>query len=151
MAWPTVHRTGSQRLMADKTGFDPRHRVSSVIFESFLAPYSPPELWACVLHVVLPKTILFTTTTPPLGKSSTPNSTLGNLRTTSRLNILGSPFDTRNEFQSSTYLNRAVRDRGNFNPARLRYPPILTGRCAMRLRYPLIYNRTGGTLSDGNA
>ena len=59
MARPTVHRTGSRRLMADKTGFDPRHRVSSVIFESFLAPYSPPELWACVLHVVLPKTILF--------------------------------------------------------------------------------------------
>ena len=32
MARPTVHRTGSRRLLADKTGFDPRHRVSSVIF-----------------------------------------------------------------------------------------------------------------------
>ena len=41
MARPTVHRTGSRRLLADKTGFDPRHRVSSVIFRVV-----PRPLWS---------------------------------------------------------------------------------------------------------
>ena len=47
----STHATGSRQLS----------------FESFLAPYSPHDLWACVLHAVLPMTILFTTTTPPFG------------------------------------------------------------------------------------
>ena len=59
-----------------------------------------------------------------------------------------------NDFSPSTYSRPGgARSRESLNPARLSVSTYFNRvvRNSLRLRYPLIYNRTGGTLSDGNA
>ena len=117
MARPTVHRTGSRRLLADKTGFDPRHRVSSVIFRVV-----PRPLWSSRLAGVhasrsLAKDHLFYDNYSPLRMSSSSNSLHASI--SDLLSVDNLRFDVRSAETISVHppmLDRVVRDRGNLQP-----------------------------------
>ena len=155
MARPTVHRTGSRRLLADKTGFDPRHRVSSVIFRVV-----PRPLWSsrpasvrasrslAKDHFILRQLL------PPSDRvrPRTLLSAISELLSVETSSVRRS--FRRNDFSPSTYSRPGgARSGESLYPARLSVSTYFyrAVRNSLRLRYPLIYHRTGGTFSDGNA
>ena len=110
--------------VADKTGFDPRHRVSSVIFESFFAPYrSSRPVGVRATRSFAKDPFPYDILLPPSDEFVL-ELALGNLQNTSRL-----PSTIRRSLPGTISVRHLLSPGGA--PTRLRFLLFtLPGRCA---------------------